>query len=206
MKELKKRWRLMAFVAVGLLVAALLSLSPIAWATPGQQDNGNQTVVEKDGQVCEPLEADDVVFTFMFLNGGENWTNVEFRDVMDPVLTVNNVTVECNPGPCPADTTLVSVSPVIVTMATSPTVLPADTTVTITIECTCEAHKEIVNIGTVEFDALYVTDYTIPARWTGSVDPCEEEFVPEMGSLLLLGSGLAGLAGYAGVRRRAGRG
>jgi hypothetical protein len=32
--------------------------------------------------------------------------------------------------------------------------------------------------------------------------PAEEEFVPEPGSILLLGSGLAGLAGYAGLRRR----
>jgi hypothetical protein len=34
----------------------------------------------------------------------------------------------------------------------------------------------------------------------------EEEFVPEAGSLLLLGSGLVGLAGYAGLRWRGRKG
>lgn len=40
--------------------------------------------------------------------------------------------------------------------------------------------------------------------WAGMLclDPCEVEFVPEPGSILLLGSGLAGLAGYAGLRWR----
>ena len=40
-----------------------------------------------------------------------------------------------------------------------------------------------------------------------AIEPCaegvEEEFVPEPGSILLLGSGLAGLAGYATLRWRA---
>ena len=35
------------------------------------------------------------------------------------------------------------------------------------------------------------------------VEPCEVEFVPEPGSILLVGSGLAGLAGYATLRWRA---
>jgi len=34
------------------------------------------------------------------------------------------------------------------------------------------------------------------------LDPCQVEFVPEPGSVLLLGSGLIGLAGYAGLRWR----
>lgn len=203
MMERNRRWGLLAFVAMALVVVGLVSLSSSVWATPAQ-DPLRQTTPGKTAAVCAPLEPDHVVFTLVFNNGTEDWTNVEFTDDINPILTVDSVDVQCQPGPCPADTSASGpgVNPVTVTMGAPPYKLPAGTTVTITIFCTATEHGEIGNVGTVEFDDQWATDQTRSARWTGRVRPCEE-FVPEVGSLLLLGTGLAGLAGYAGMRWRA---
>jgi hypothetical protein len=43
---------------------------------------------------------------------------------------------------------------------------------------------------------------SVVAWGTLAIEPCEVEFVPEPGSVMLLGSGFAGLAGYATLLRR----
>jgi hypothetical protein len=71
----------------------------------------------------------------------------------------------------------------------------------------CAAEEVDWTEGWVEWPAfVYNGDWEAPdAFGTICLNPCEvqEEFVPEPATMLLLGSGLASLAGYAGLRRRA---
>lgn len=78
--------------------------------------------------------------------------------------------------------------------------VPAGTEVTIRIQCTV---RETVTGGyeIVNFAVLVVEDPSLAHRPRRTTE-VEEEFVPEEGSLLLLASGLAGLATYAGKRWR----
>jgi hypothetical protein len=57
--------------------------------------------------------------------------------------------------------------------------------------------------GTAQWPGSFM--FTPDTFGTVCLDLCEVDFVPEPGSILLLGSGLAGLAGYATLRLRSGQ-
>jgi hypothetical protein len=196
MREPKRRWRLLAPVAMVLVVVALLSLSPSAWATPIQKQ-AQQTVPPQKSAAGECV-GEDLIFTVNFRNGSA-WADVTITDVIDDRLRIDEVTVECQPGPCPAGTTVSGpgVNPVVVFIPN----LPANSTVTITVRCWCP--PDVTPVTFVNTATVVFTDPTGTWTYTTSADVRVIDcFVPEAGSLLLLGSGLAGLAGYAGLRWR----
>jgi hypothetical protein len=188
-RERKKRWGFVVLVSTVLVLVGLLSLTSTAWATPAQTHAQQQSIPptkEADQTVVCPGES--LVFEIFFRAGPTNWDNVVVTDDIDPLLTIEDVMTS-------KGTVLVVGQLVTVNVGN----LIAGETVTIRITCTLEEGASpgflventataVVGVPELEFDA---SDY---------IEVCTPEFIPEPSSLLLLGSGLAGLASYAGMR------
>jgi len=191
MKERKKRSRILAFVGMGLVVVGLLSLSSSAWATPAEKHAQQQTVPPVKTVDNTVVDAgDELVFEIALNNPTPNpWSDVVITDDLDRYVSFDSVTTTHGAWTYDATSNRVTV-----TIAS----LPAGETVTITIYCTVWYRTppgyEIENIACLTIEG-------VDKGCSGVVViVVEEGFVPEMGSLLLLGSGVAALAGYAGMK------
>ena len=198
MTQERKLRRLLAFVGVTLAVAALLSATPSAWATPAQRARGQQTVTippvkSSDKAVVSP--GDTLVFEILVANpasASDTWTGAVVTDAVDSNLRIDNVTTTQGTGGWAGQTVTVNIGNI-----------PPGTTVTIriyvTVRDTAPTGYEVVN-------RAYLSHSGYPPRGSTPVTVMVEElFVPEAASLLLLGSGLAGVAGYAAMSWRARR-
>lgn len=195
MKGRRKWWGLWASVAIGMVVIALATFNSSSWAAPAHGPGRQQQSIPpfKTVDKATVYTGDELVFEVRFRNA-ETLTNAVVTDDVDPYLTIDNVTV--TPTPDDLD---VSGQTVIVTYNT----LQDGTWVTIRIYCTVRstapAGAEVLNEATLRADDPELEEVTAVVRVTVLGAP----FVPEAGTILLLSSGLAALAGYAGVRWRA---
>jgi len=194
-KGRQKRWRVLAFVAAALVIVALLSLSSSAWATPAQRHAQQQTVKRPDIDCCEPGKS--FVFEITFFAEGADWHNVVVTDNLHPFLRVDGVWTSHGTAPPPVGQ-LVTVYVGDITKGTIVTIR-----ITCTVRDTAPECFLIYNTASVvveDPDMKFDVPKPPPEDDPMYIEVCCEEFVPEPSSLLLLGSGLAGLAGYAGLR------
>jgi uncharacterized repeat protein (TIGR01451 family) len=192
--------RLWALVGVSLVVAALVSATSSAWATPEQRTRGQETVTmppvkTADKEVVSP--GDILVFEIEVANpssASDTWISAVVTDDVDVNLRIDDVTttqgsanwagqmVTANIGNVPPGTKVII-------------------RIHVTVRDTAPDEYEVVNTAYLSH-SQYPPRGSLPLTLTIAVP---EEFIPEPGSLLLLGSGLAGLAGFAGMSWRARR-
>jgi len=189
--ERNRRWGLLAFVTVGLVVVALISLSSAAWATPALEHALQQSVPPyKTSDETTIVAGEELVFEITFTAGPDTWHNVVVTDNVGPHLRIDSVWTSRGSASWAGQLVTVDVGNV-----------PAGTKVTIRIRCT--VLDTIAEVDEVENCALVVVKNPTLDFWACTTIDVELVFVPEGGSLLLRGTGLAGLAGYAGMRWRA---
>lgn len=191
----RTKWQgLLISVAIAMVVVELASFNSSSWAAPVQEPGQQQSVPPyKTVGKTTAYPGDKLVFEIRFINA-KMLTNAVITDDFDPYLRVDDVT----PTPS-ADHSDVSGQRVTVTYNW----LPAGTSVTIRISCTVRdtapAGWEVVNEATLAVEDPELEEVTPAITVTVLAAP----FIPEPASILLLGGGLAALAGYAGLRWRA---
>ncbi len=199
MGERKKRGRLCAFVATGLVVVGLLGLRSSVWATPAQEQLHQTVPPIKTVNETTVSPGDEVVFRILFAFP-QAWTDVRVIDYIHPYLRVDNVILRLDDVIPPPGSWTWDYEPVSNRVTITIPSLPANTVVTIRIRCT------VGDTGPGEHLICNVACDTVEGYFVHCSNPVclhveveVEEFVPEPGSVLLLGSGLAGLGAYAGI-------
>jgi uncharacterized repeat protein (TIGR01451 family) len=158
----------------------------LAYASAGLP--GPLVEIEKSVHPAEITVGEETLFTISVTNVSLDAVDgVVVTDEIDPGLEI--VDVQTSNGSIARNGQLVTVD--VGTMA-------PDETVVITIRVLAEEAGLVQNLATVTTPSAVADAEAV----LNVVAIAEEEFVPEAGSLILLGSGLASMAGFASLRRR----
>jgi fimbrial isopeptide formation D2 family protein len=191
-----------AVASLALALIALLVLVPVVGAQGEPPDTVKPPSINKLADDTELTLGDPVRFTIIVINpsGPDSegtWINVRVTDNIDPALRIDAAASTMG---------TVTISGETVVVDGGITLAPGDQFV-ITIDCTlvgtAEAGETLVNTASLE----YADSDGVPQPVVEVEEPVrivvEEEIppvVPEASSLLLVGSAVCGLAGYASLQ------